>query len=165
MMSYDNFTKKIQNAIDICSYPFFVVQQDKKKQCTCVEDSTMQPNPNCKKCLGTGYKVKMKIVKGASNEEMKTGGATMSAKTSRVIKNYYLKDDYDIEQDNYIIDNNELYYVYRKRHMKGIKNEFTHTEITASLHVNDYDIILKNCLEVINKNLPKKKRCDFPWLK
>lgn len=163
-MSYDKFTEKIQKAIEECSYPFFVVQQDFNKKCPCVDASTGEADPNCKKCLGTGYKVKIKISHGASYEEMKVGGSSMSAKNSRVVKHYYTNRNCDLKQDNYIIDENELFYVYRISNLKGIHNEYTHQEIMAALHVNDHDVILRNCLEVINKFLPKKKRDDFPWL-
>ena len=71
---------------------------------------------------------------------------------------------YKIFQDNYIIDNNEVYYVYRVTAKRGIRNEYTHQEIIASLHVNDHDIILNNCLAVIKKNLPKNRWEEFPWL-
>lgn len=163
MMSYDNFTKKIQKVIEECSYPFFVVQQDFTKLCTCVNSSISEADPKCKKCLGTGHKVKIKIVYGASYEEMKLGGAGISS-NSRIAKHYYVNKNYNLYQDNYIIDENELYYIYRISNQKGIHNEYTHQEIMAILHVNDHDTILKNCLEVINKFLPKKKRDDFPWL-
>lgn len=164
MMSYDNFSEKIQKVIDECSYPFFIVQQDFNKLCTCISEGTSQSDPACRKCLGTGYKVKIKIAKGASYEEMKIGGASISVKNSRIIKHYYIKPEYKIFQDNYIIDNNEVYYVYRVTAKRGIRNEYTHQEIIASLHVNDHDIILNNCLAVIKKNLPKNRWEEFPWL-
>lgn len=163
-MDANIFTKKIKDIIEICSYNFFLVQQDFKIKCTCLNQTTLQPDANCKKCLGTGYKVKIKICRGASDDELK-GGATLSARSSRIIKKYYIDNKYNISENNLIIDDYNIYYVYRAQNMRGVYEQYTHKEITATLRTENHDKILNNFLNVINKKLTPKQKEAFSWLK
>lgn len=162
-VDYNYFRKAIKKILNECAYPVFLVCQDETKKCTCIDDATNQPNTECKKCLGTGYKVTIKIIKAASQEEMKDG-ATISATNSRVVRNYYVDSKYPVFENNYIIDDNKVYYVFRLERLKGLHNESSHQQIKAVLKTDKHSTILNNCLEIINAKLPKSKRGDFPWL-
>ena len=157
------FSQKIKDIIEACSYNFFIVQQDENFQCSCVNHSTKQPDATCKKCLGTGYKVKKKKIRGACNEKM-IGGETLSKKTSRITKTFYVDCKYDIYENNLIIDNNEIYYIYRTSIIRGIEGIQTHKEITSVLKTENHDKVLKNFLYIINKKITPVQKGDFPWL-
>jgi hypothetical protein len=162
-MDKQHFTDMIKNSIEICSYNFFVVQQDFNNKCSCVDHNTKQPDESCKKCLGTGYKCTIRKCRGASNDELK-GGATLSERSARIIKNYFIDDKFPIYDNNLIIDNNEIYYVYRVERMKGIYELNTHQEVTAVLLTNKHDVILNNFKNIINKKLTAEQRSEFDWL-
>lgn len=157
------FKQKILNMIETCSSNFFVVQQDKKFTCDCLDHTTKQPDPSCNKCLGTGYKVVIKKMRGACWEAMK-GGATLSAKTSRVTRTYYIDAKNVIAENNLIIDHNEIYYVYRVSVMRGLSGEKTHNQVTAVLRSEDHEKVLNSFMEVINKKLTPAQKGEFPWL-
>lgn len=76
MMDNQYFHDKIRKTIEECSYKFFIVIPDLERACTCTCHSTKTANPKCKKCLGTGYRITIKTIEGASDEEVK-GGATL----------------------------------------------------------------------------------------
>jgi hypothetical protein len=162
-MKTDVFNQKLLSAIEKCSSNFFIVKQNKNIQCSCVNHSTKQPFAACKKCLGTGYKVTIKKIRGACHEEMK-GGAHLSARGSRITRTYYLKADYEIAENNYLIDHNEIYYVYRVAMERGLDGTISHKRVTAVLRQEDHDKILNNFLEIINKTLTPKQKGEFPWL-
>lgn len=157
------FKNKILKMIEECSSNFFLVEQDKRIQCSCLNHTTRQPNASCPKCLGTGYKVIIKKSRGACWEEMK-GGATLSSKTSRIVRTYYMDAKYSIAENNLIIDRNEVYYVYRIAVMRGLDGEITHKQVTSVLKSEEHDKILKNFMKVIDKKLTAEQRGEFPWL-
>ena len=162
-MNSNLFKNKVLKMIEECASNFFLVEQDKRIQCSCLNHTTKQPDASCQKCLGTGYKVIIKKSRGACWEEMK-GGATLSSKTSRIMRTYYMDAKYPIAENNLIIDHNEVYYVYRISVMRGLDGEITHKQVTSVLKSEDHDKILKNFMKVINKKLTAEQKGEFPWL-
>lgn len=162
-MDKQHFTDMIKKTIEVCSFNFFIIQQDFSKQCTCVDHTTKQADENCKKCLGTGYKIKIKKCRGACNDELK-GGATLAARSARITRDYFIDNKYELHDNNLIVDRNEIFYIYRVEKMKGVYDMDTHQEVTAILRTNDHDKILDNFLDVINKRLSPEQRSEFPWL-
>lgn len=79
---------------------------------------TGQALPGCPRCLGTGYKVKILEIVGASQES--TMPATMREQGGFVIaKNYYVSFDYPIEKDNIIVDKGRVFFVYQMNELTG----------------------------------------------
>lgn len=163
-MDREHFTKMIKDTIDVCAFNFFIIQQDFKIKCSCLDHNTKQPDEDCMKCLGTGYKCTIKKCKGACNDELK-GGATLSSRSARIVRNYFIDEKCPIHDNNLIVDRNEIFYVYRVEKMKGIYDLNTHQEVTATLVTNGHDKKLNNFYKVINKKLTPQQRSEFGWLK
>jgi hypothetical protein len=163
MINSAKFKKRVLDMIEECSSNFFIVKQDFNIQCTCLDHSTKQPNPACKKCLGTGYKVTIKKMRGACREELK-GGNKLSAETSRITRTYYIDSKYSVDENNYIIDHNEVYYIYRAAAMRGLDGVITHKQVTTVLKSEDHEKVLRNFMELINKKLTAEQKGEFPWL-
>lgn len=153
-MNKEMFHNSILRTIDECSYKFYVVKPNKSIKCICTNHTTKQANVECKKCLGTGYKIVIKRYYGASNDKMK-GGASIGTKTSQIIKTYFLKCEYKIAEDDLIVDDNELYYAFRVEDMKGLKGVKTHQEVMAVKRKNDHDIALQNFKDILNRKIRK----------
>lgn len=156
-MDNDSFHASINITIDKCSYKFYVVRPNKEIKCTCIDHTTKQPDVECKKCLGTGYKIIIKMMYGASNEEMK-GGVTRGVKASQIIKNYFISNKYKIFVDDLIIDEDEIYYAFRIEDMKGLKGVKTHQEVMCIKKMNGHTKALQNFKDIIAKNKSKKKK-------
>ena len=101
----ERFEQGILNSIERCSYDFYTVHPDKNYICTCTEHATKQPDKKCKKCLGTGYRIKIYTARGGCNETMK-GGAIMSTQTTSITRMYYIPYKYKLQEDDLIIDDN-----------------------------------------------------------
>jgi hypothetical protein len=162
-MNSDLFVKKIVAMIEECSANYFLVKKDERVRCDCVDHTTRQPFAGCKKCLGTGYKVSIKKIRGACFEEMK-GGATLSSKTSRIIRTYYTTVDVQLSENDFIIDQGEVYYVYRIATLRGLDGKATHKQITTVLKSEDHDKIYKNFKAIVDKKLTPAQKGEFPWL-
>lgn len=146
------FERKIKETIEECSYDFYVVNPIKSVRCTCVDLTTQQANPKCINCLGTGYKISIKKIRGASNEILTniTGkGGIKGNLTEAVARNYFIDHKYPISEDALFIDDNQVWYVYRIFDMKGLKGNLTHYEIQANLKKNDHDVVLNNFRKIM----------------
>ena len=58
----------VNTLIDRYGYYSYIVKLNKSLICECVNASTKEPNPYCKRCLGTGYHIRIIRVFGASRE-------------------------------------------------------------------------------------------------
>lgn len=143
------FHNKILKTIEECSYNFYIVKPDKTIKCTCVNHTTRQAAPDCVKCLGTGYKIVIKMYRGACNDDM-TGSASRG-KMSQIIKYYFVPAKYIVNEDDIIIDDNEAFYVFRSERQKALHGHLTHQEVTAVKRKNDHDILMVNFWNIINK--------------
>lgn len=154
-MDKEHFHNMILKVIQSCSYKFFVVQQDFSVLCPCTEHATKQADYTCKNCLGTGHKIKIRAMKGASQDDLK-GGATMGVRSSRLIKNYFMESKYKLEEGNLIIDDGIVYYVHRIQKRRGFDGKYIYQEIIAAKQTNFHNTILNNFYEILN-NAKKKK--------
>ena len=146
----ERFEQGILNSIERCSYDFYIVHPDKNYICTCTEHATKQPDKKCKKCLGTGYIIKIYTARGACNETMK-GGAIMSTQTTSITRMYYIPYKYKLQEDDLIIDDNTIYYIFRLEKKKAIKGDITHYEVTATKRNGDHTIAINNFNNIIDK--------------
>lgn len=109
----DSFDQNILAIIEKLAYPFFLVRQNLSIKCTCTKAGTGQPLSGCPRCLGTGFKIKIVEIRGASQES--TMPTTMREGSGFVIaKSYYVSHDYPIAKDNIIVDGDQCYFVYQK---------------------------------------------------
>ena len=154
-MNREHFHNKIKDTIEECSYDFFVVQPNKHIACTCTEHSTKQADPECKKCLSTGYKITIRKIHGACNDELK-GGNSLGSESSKIIRNYFINSKYKVHDDDLIIDKDEVYYVFRTARMRALKGYETHQEVTAVKKTIDHNKILNNFNTIIKRHASKK---------
>lgn len=162
-MNGNLFKKKILNTIEQCATYYFLVKKDNSIKCTCVNHTTGQSDSSCKKCLGTGYKICIKKIRGACWEDVK-GGETLSTKSSRLTRTYYFPPETEMSENDYIIDQAEIYYIYRLSTLRGVGGYLTHKEVTTVLKTEDHNKIYNNFINLINKKLTPKQKEDFPWL-
>lgn len=135
------FNKNVLRIIDLFSYSFFLIRQNKSIRCTCQKEGTGQAEPTCPRCLGTGYKVKILEIVGASQES--TMPATVREQGGFVIgKNYYISSEYPIEKDNIIIDNGEAYFVYQMNDKTGFHGSKVYQKCLAMQKKTDVSALL-----------------------
>jgi hypothetical protein len=146
----EGFNDKILEIIKMFSYPMFIVQQDTKVKCVCVNYDTKQADPSCKKCLGTGKKIKIKKIEGACIES----GAPATVKTSGdffIAKNYYIPSKWEVYQDNIIVDKDEVLFIYQPQNKTSFKGEEVYQKCLCYLKKMDSEVFLKNFNDLVGR--------------
>ena len=147
----ERFHRNIDATIEECSFLMYAVMQNRHIKCSCAPHATKQPLESCKKCLGTGHKIRIKRIKGAVNESIK-GGTALGVMSSYTTKQYFINRKYGLTEDDYLIDENEVYYIHRIQKMRGLQGDMSHLEMTGIKKKNGHDTILKNFKDIIAKH-------------
>lgn len=149
--------KNINSNIDRYGYYQYIVKLNKSLKCECVNASTHEADPYCKRCLGTGYHIKIIKVFGASREgrEFESDRTQAFAVTPKI---FYFKGLLDIHKDDLLIDSENAYIIYTFQHMRGVNGHQAFTKcICPDLKLNKM-IFLKMFKEVLNEYLHGKTK-------
>lgn len=148
------FHNSIKNMIERMAYDFYVIKPFMDITCPCVLDASEQANPNCHMCLGTGHKIIIKKIRGASNEiESNVSGKSVKGSAAVTVgRTYFIDKKYSLNNNDIIIDNDEILYVYRPYKMKAFNGEHTHDEVHAIPKRNDHEKILNNFKKILEKH-------------
>lgn len=119
------FNDNIKRIIEKLAYDFYIVQQYFNIKCSCVNFTTKQPAPACPKCLGTGHKIKIKKIRGASQDD-KGSFRNLSFNESAFMTSYYVDAKYPMFEQNIIVDNNEVFIVHRIEEKKTANREIVY---------------------------------------
>lgn len=151
------FHNSIKRMIERMAYDFYVIKPFMDITCPCMLDASEQANPDCHMCLGTGHKIAIKKIRGASNE-VESNVAGKSVKGSAAItvgRTYFIDKKYTLSNNDLIVDGDEIFYVYRPYKMKAFNGEHTHDEIQAIPKRNDHEKILNNFKKILEKHNKK----------
>ena len=81
-------------------YDMWVIIPDKHIDCVCKSFETKQANPFCPYCFGTGYKIKIRKIKGVRQPTtMSASGMQFTVETGV----YFFNTDYDIKEGDIIV--------------------------------------------------------------
>lgn len=136
-----SFNQAIKNIIAKFSYPFYVVQQDFKVKCVCVDHTTKQGKSTCEKCLGLGHKIKIKKIRGASEDKRGTF-RNRGLEERSTVASYFIDSKYPICRDNVIVDGEDVFTVYRLENKKTPESVYNHCYAVPKK--NDVKIFLEN---------------------
>lgn len=144
------FNDQIKYIIELMEHEFYVVHRDIKIKCTCLQEGTGQANPSCKKCLGTGYKIKIGKEKGATQM---TDLPPTSHRGAGIITNfdYYIKQPTKVKRGDYIVelDDNRVLLVNETQRLNSFKAEKVFFKANCVIKKTDHDLFLKNFKEII----------------
>ena len=151
MINEKRFHNNIEKTINQCSYPIYAVLQYPHINCTCFVHATKQPDVTCKKCLGTGHKIRIKKIEAAVNESVK-GGTALGVQSSYTVKRYFINSAYKVSENDLLIEEDTVYYVHRTERMRALKGYDTHVEVTGVKRKAGHDTILKNFNDIIKQH-------------
>lgn len=146
----DSFNDNILKIIEKFSYKFFVVIADHKVKCTCLSGGSAQADPACKRCLGTGYKIKIKEVEGASQGS----GAPKTIRGSGgflIARNYYMKSGTNLSLDDIIVDGDDVWFIYQSEDKTSFHGEKVYKKYTAISKKTDVPIFLENFNKIVGR--------------
>lgn len=139
-----------QNVIDNWSYKFWVVKKIENMPCKCIDNTSKQPNPGCKLCLGLGTKIKIYRVNGTSREsrEFESLRAEFPTVTPKI---FYIKNKLFIEKQDLIIDKECVYTVYATQFHRGLNGEFKFTRCVCPVQKMNREKVIKNFKEILDE--------------
>lgn len=146
----EKFDNAIRGDIQKWSYPIWFVIKDNAIDCPCKDPTTHQPDPNCKKCFGTGKKVKIRRMNAAhQTNRVSVRGEGMGMGEIDVISVYYTLKDVEATEEDLVLDGNDLdviqhYYTMRSDHSDPVYYKYE----TAPLKSNRA-LIMSNLKSVL----------------
>ena len=146
------FNNSILKIVERFSYNFFIVQQDFGINCTCVNFDTKQADPACPKCLGTGKKITIRKIRGASADSgipqtIRTQGDFLIAKT------YYIPCSTPIADNNIIVDDG-AWPVYKTQNLRSFGGGNIYQKcLTVSKKSNEH-LFLDNFYKIVGRYKP-----------
>jgi hypothetical protein len=146
----EKFNRNILKIIEKFEQDLFVVQQDFSIKCLCRNFDTKQPDPKCKKCLGTGHKIKIRKIKGAK-QDTSIPNAQRPINELIIASLYFIKSEYPVYQDNLIIDNDEVLYIYQRRRAASFKGEEVYQKCMAMPKKLDYKAFIENFNSIVGR--------------
>lgn len=106
MQPFDN---KIHKVIDLYSHPVWFILRDDEVDCPCVDYTAKTPDLHCKKCFGTGKKVKLARVNAAhQNYSISVRGTGMGFSETDIVAVYYTKQKTSLKVGDIIVDNDSI---------------------------------------------------------
>lgn len=147
----NQFTFNIWKSIERFSYDVWIVKRIPTVTCTCVNHTTKQPKNDCKKCLGTGTKIKIYKARAVLREAKDQESVFSDTRLSSTPKITYFKYGTFIEKDDYIIDKENIYSPVTKQYLRGENGDPNTIKCVSPAIKMDSSIIIKNFKEVLLK--------------
>lgn len=147
----EKFDDNIRKAVQKWQYPVWFIIKDNDVDCPCVDFTTHQPDPNCKKCFGTGKKVKIRRMNAAhQNNRVSMRGEGIGAGELDVIGVYYTLQNAKASEKDMILDGDCLdviqhYYPMRSDHSDPIyyKYEMAPKKTNVKLTIDNIKSVLR----------------------
>lgn len=149
------FNNNITKIIDRYSYSAYVINCNKSFVCTCVNHDTKEPDANCKKCLGTGYKIRIKKIEVSNNNTNVPASNAVIRESLKVLitQIYYIKAKYPIKKDDIIVDGLDAYVAYEISSGQSDHGELVYRKIMAVTKKYDQTKFMDNFNQIVGRRL------------
>lgn len=150
MINVKSFNKGILDMISLHSYEFYTIERDLNIMCTCTDPATKQANVNCSKCLGTGYKIRIRKMRGASQDTKLP--PTFRSDKFLVARNYFIPtNNIELKEDDLIVDGDSVYLIFEYQQMLGLEGSIPYKKYSATKKKFDAAIFFKNFNNIIRR--------------
>lgn len=154
MINKKRFNEMIDYIIEEFSTDIYVIHLDKSFKCKCYSphnSSHMSANKDCKLCLGTGYKIKIKNARGAIQQ---TAIPTTSKEQSSfsMATSFYVHEKYGIKRDDIIIAESKVYIANDVKTLRTFSSKEKYLKINGVYKKYDTSSFYKNFLEIIRRD-------------
>lgn len=143
------FNNGIMEIIERCSYDFYVIQRNLKIRCVCVEHSTDQADPNCPKCLGTGYKIVVRKVRGATQDT--NTPPTYRADSFLTARNIWVPSKIKLKNDDLVVDGEFVYKILDYQRAIGLEGTLPYNLYLGTVKKFDAGVFMENFLNIVNR--------------
>jgi len=147
-----DFNDEIINIIEQFEYDIYVVNRDAHYKCVCVDYNNGDAIPSCDKCLGTGYKIKIKKIKGVGQwtgiPNAAPSAGRFSDDTSKG-RRYYTRAKYNIKEEDIIVDNLEPFIIMSEKMFKSFSGEDVYRLALGYELKNDSHAFIANFRKIV----------------
>lgn len=146
----DNMHDNILNVILKFEKELFWIKRYPDFKCTCIDNKSSEPDPKCKKCLGTGTKIKIFKITGAHLDSQVP--ATVRQSSDFIVsRDFYIKSTYDVNEGDIIIDDNNAYKINKIKNNYGFKGENVYKKCLAPDKVGNEKPLINNFNMLLKK--------------
>ena len=148
--------RTVTKLIDRYGYWFYLIRCVPETECSCVNHTTRAADPTCKKCLGTGHKIKIMRVFGSIREqkEREKEAVLQINATPKIV---YIKGRVRVNKDDLLIDDEDVYHILAYQYHKGEKGQFAFTRLVCPFTKTNPAYIISNFKELLNEHKLSKK--------
>lgn len=152
-MLHKSFHRGLHKLIKKIEYEMYIVNVDRNYTCTCLGKEANEGDPNCPKCLGTGYKIKIRKILGIKQPyKTVSKGASGAESLSSAVSRYYIDDKYGPVKNGdlmFVKDEIDVIKLARKHKIDSTIDHYF--ECSAVLKKYNTKTIYKNFLKLIGE--------------
>lgn len=145
-----SFNRNIKGIIKKLNFPVYVVVLDKRYVCTCRDENNV-PDPACPKCLGTGYRIKIRKCLAAMEPEDENGLIRNEGK--RVMNSYYFDADTTprevVQIENIIVRDDEVDILMYPKLYRSDSNKVIYYYCPSAEKRTHKDVFLENFWKLV----------------
>lgn len=144
------FNRNIERIMELLDHEIYVVYLDKSVTCTCLHPGTSQPEAGCKKCLGTGFKIKIRKALATSQES--SVPSTIRNTTGFVIsRNYYIKSKDRLNNDDIVIDGTDIWFAFQAPDYASFDGVYIYQKCSCMPKKLDAKIFFENFNKIVGR--------------
>lgn len=115
--------------------------------CTCRQEGSNEPLPSCDNCFGTGNNTKIRMIRGVVQE---TDGVSSvkGASGFSIIKQIYIKDIYELNKDDLIIFDNQVFQAFQIKNLRLENNELVYKVCYATPIKYNSALVIENLIKM-----------------
>lgn len=141
-----SFNKNVKRIIQKLAFPAYVIILDPLLKCPC-RDQHETADPACKKCLGTGKKIKIRKIKAAMEPDEVS--VRLSGQQQKIASNYYYFDADDvttemIQPGNIIVRDDEADILQSPKKYRSDSNKVIYYHCEAVNKKDNKELFLEN---------------------
>lgn len=149
------YNKMVRSVLEQVQGDIYIVHLIKENKCTCLKPGSQEPDYACKKCLGTGYRIKIKKAKAVIQDS--NLATTVRSTTETVIaKDCYLLAEYQIALQDIIVSNQYILIVNEVKESRSQNNETVYKRCFGVNKKYYTEIFRENFNAIIKKSGEKR---------
>jgi len=143
------FDENIAGLIKMLEYDIWIISPDKHVDCVCKNFDTNQADMMCPRCFGTGFKVKLKKIKGV-RQPMAMSASNMQMSVEAGV--YFFRSEYKIQEDDLIVWHDEIEHITRTDRFCSDAQKPVYFRCETKPKKTNTELFLKNFYRAIKKS-------------
>lgn len=147
----NEWNRMVEQIIEGFSTDLYHIALDKSFKCTCYPPQTSShvgADPKCPRCLGTGYKIKIRKITGAYQQTDIPNTTKENVNFSMGV-DFYIKEKYKVRRDDIIVTEDSVYVAREVKRLRSFNSKEIYAKINSTSKKYNMDIFYKNFLKIV----------------